>query len=133
MNGIEAAVLAGAIGGIGWINGYFFLGDREEAQATRGADGSQDLTVVVKGGYEPGVLKARVGSPVRITFDRQETSGCSEEVVFPDFGVKRFLPAFEKTVIEVVPERAGTFPFTCGMGMLQGRLVVEEDPTAGDR
>lgn len=131
MDGIEAAVLAGALGGIGWINGYFFLGEREASEATATTDGTQEFTVVVRGGYQPGVLKARAGSPVRIRFDRQETSGCSEEVVFPDFGVKRFLPAFETTVVEVVPGRAGTYPFTCGMGMLQGRLVVDGDAGEG--
>ena len=35
----------------------------------------------------------KAGRPVRLVFDRQETSGCSEEVVFGDFGIRRYLPA----------------------------------------
>jgi plastocyanin domain-containing protein len=62
---------------------------------------------------------------VRLVFDRQETSGCSEEVVFPDFGIRKFLPAHRQTTIEITPERAGSYEFTCGMSMLRGRLTVE--------
>ena len=70
-------------------------------------------------------MRVKQGIPLRLVFDRQETSGCSEEVVFPDFGVRKFLPAHRKTVVELKPERAGTYEFTCGMSMLRGRLVVE--------
>ena len=68
--------------------------------------------------------------PLSITFDRKETSSCSEEIVLPDFGVKRFLPAFEKTTIDIVPSEVGTFAYTCGMGMLRGEIVVEDDGRA---
>lgn len=122
----EIIVAIAAVSGIAWVNAYFFLSERKGGVAMRGADGVQTATVRVKGGYDPAVVQAKVGSPVRITFDRQETSGCSEEVVFPDFGVKRFLPAHDRTTVELTPEKAGEFDFTCGMGMLRGRLVVTE-------
>lgn len=88
--------------------------------------GVQEVSIAVHGGYDPSHVRVRRGTPVRLIFDRQETSGCSEEVVLPDFGIKRFLPAHQKTVIEFTPERAGTHEFTCGMSMLRGRLTVEE-------
>jgi plastocyanin domain-containing protein len=81
--------------------------------------------VVVHGGYEPAEVRARKGMPLRLTFDRQEDSSCSEEVVIPDFGIRKFLPAFQKTTVELTPDRAGTYEITCGMSMLHGRLVVE--------
>jgi plastocyanin domain-containing protein len=62
---------------------------------------------------------------VRLVFDRRETSGCSEEVVFADFGIRRFLPAYQQTPVEVTPPTPGTYEFTCGMGMLRGRLIAE--------
>ena len=115
-----------AVTAIAWVNWYFFLARRPAAVAVADAGGRQEVRVQVKGGYEPGVVRVRRGTPVRITFDRQESSSCSEEVVFPDFGVKRFLPAHEQTPIELHPEEVGTFGFTCGMGMLQGRLIVTD-------
>jgi plastocyanin domain-containing protein len=38
--------------------------------------------------------------------------------------VKKTLPALTETVVELTPDKAGTFPFTCGMGMLKGQLIV---------
>lgn len=84
-----------------------------------------EITITVKGGYEPATIRVRAGVPVRLIFDRQETSGCSEELVFPDFNIKKFLPAFKKTAIEVTPPKAGRYGFTCGMSMLHGSLIAE--------
>lgn len=127
MGSSDLIVALAALTAMAWVNWYFFLAGRQAVAAAQGADGVQEAVVQVRGGYEPAVIRVRRGQPVRITFDRQETSGCSEEVVFPDFGVKRFLPAFERTTVELQPTRAGTFGFTCGMSMLQGSLIVTEE------
>lgn len=125
MTAADVLVLLGGLALIAWVNWYFFLAGRSPAREATVAGGRQEVTITVKGGYEPAAVKVRKGSPVRLVFDRQEASGCSEEVVIPDFGVRRFLPPFEKTAVEISPEAAGTHEFTCGMGMLRGRLVVE--------
>ena len=119
-------VIVGGLAAIAWVNWYFFFAERSAAVAETGAGGVQEVTVRVQGGYEPANVRVKRGSPVRLVFDRQETSGCSEEVVFPAFGIKKFLPAFQKTVVELTPEQAGSYEFTCGMSMLRGRLTVEE-------
>jgi Cupredoxin-like domain len=80
--------------------------------------------VRVKGGYQPSAVHGRVGEPLRIVFSREETASCSEHVVFPAFGKSAMLPPFEDVVLELVPERAGEYEFTCQMGVLRGRLVV---------
>ncbi|MBC7673340.1 MAG: cupredoxin domain-containing protein [Polaromonas sp.] len=121
-------VIAAGLAGIAWVNWYFFLAERGAARAAPAAGspgGRQEVAIIVHGGYSPAVIRTAVGQPVRLVFDRQETSSCSEEVVFPDFGVKRFLPANEKTVIEITPPAAGTYEFMCGMGMLHGRVIAE--------
>ena len=123
--------IAGGVAAIGWVNWYFLVAERAGTVAvtvpTAGgdADDTPQATVTVKGGYSPAVVRVKAGRPVRLVFDRQETSGCSEEVVFADFGVRRFLPAHQQTVVEVTPPAAGTYEFTCGMGMLRGRLIAE--------
>src|SRR5688572_14069223 len=99
MDGAEVAVLVSAVAGIAWVNWYFFLAEREVAAAVVSGAGTQEVSIVVRGGYEPAVVRVKQGVPVRLVFDRAETSGCSEEVVFPDFGVKKFLPSFEKTTV----------------------------------
>jgi plastocyanin domain-containing protein len=84
------------------------------------------VRIVVSGGYDPSVVRVRAGRPVRLEFDRRETSGCTEEVVLPDFGIRKFLPPFETTPIEVTPPHPGTYEFTCGMAMVRGKIIAEE-------
>ena len=129
MNGTDWAVVFGGMVAIAWVNWYFFVAGRSPAHAAVGtmAGGRQEVTVVVHGGYSPAHVRVKAGAPVRLVFDRQETSGCSEEVVIPEFGVRRFLPAHEKTSVEFTPDRPGSYEFTCGMGMLRGRITVGED------
>ncbi len=126
MSATDWLVVLGGLAAIAWVNWYFFLAGGTAATAAVAAGGTQEVTIGVRGGYAPSQVRVRAGSPVRLVFDRQETSSCSEEIVIPDFGIRRFLPAHEKTVVQITPRQAGTHAFTCGMGMLRGTLIVEE-------
>jgi P-type Cu+ transporter len=99
------------------------------ATAEKADDGAtpsiQVANITVKGGYDPANIRVRHGVPVRMIFDRQETDSCSEELVFPAFGIRRALPAFRKTAIDFTPAQAGVYPFTCGMSMLHGSVTAE--------
>jgi plastocyanin domain-containing protein len=108
---------------VGWINWYFFLA-RPAAFQSVASGGVQTVPVVVEGGYQPADIRVAAGTPVRLVFDRRETSPCSEEVVMPDFGMKHYLPAHRTTVMEFTPTEPGTFVFSCGMSMLRGRITV---------
>ncbi|MDQ6886208.1 MAG: cupredoxin domain-containing protein [Gemmatimonadota bacterium] len=140
MTGVDWMVLLGAIAAIAWVNMYFFAAGRRAnvviarpdagdgaAPGAIGAAGSSVPNVIIRveGGYDPRVIRTKAGRPVRLVFDRQETSSCSEEVVFPDFGIRQFLPAFAKTTVEVTPPVPGRYLFTCGMSMLRGEIVAE--------
>ena len=125
MQAIDWLVLGAAAALLLWVNWYFFLAERGSAEAQESGTGVQEVTVAVHGGYDPATIRVRAGRPVRLLFDRQETSSCSEELVFPQFGIRRFLPAFETTPVEITPPSPGTYEFTCGMSMLRGRVVAE--------
>jgi plastocyanin domain-containing protein len=125
MGATDWLVVAGGLVALAWVNWYFFFAGGKAATAAA-SGGVQEVVIGVRGGYEPARVRVRKGVPVRLVFDRQESSGCSEEVVIPDFGIRRFLPAFRKTAVELTPERAGSYDFTCGMGMLRGKLIVDE-------
>jgi plastocyanin domain-containing protein len=126
---IDWLIVAAGVAAAAWVNWYFFLADRGVARAVAagvaGADNSQRVDIVIRGAYAPATIRVAAGRPVQLVFDRQETSSCSEEVVFPAFGVRKFLPAHEKTSVEVTPPAPGTYDFTCAMGMLHGRLIAE--------
>ena len=111
---------------IAWVNYYFFAaGARGPVAATADGSGPQRIRIEVKGGYSPALVKVRAGRPVRLEFFRNETNGCTEEVVLPDFGIRSFLPAHQTTPVEFTPKKAGNYEFTCGMGMVRGKVVVE--------
>lgn len=122
----DMLVVLGGIAAIAWVNWYFLLAGRQVADAAAGAGGWQEVRIRVAGGYDPAHVRVKRG-PVRLVFHRDETAGCSEEVVLPEFGIRRYLPAHEETVVEFTPERAGRYEFTCGMSMLRGSVTVVED------
>jgi len=124
MDATEIVVIVGAIAMIGVVLWYFF-GEREKVAAELTGRGVQEIRITVKGGYSPDVITVKRGIPVKLDFYRDETSSCSEQVLFGDFGIARMLPPYETTAIEFTPDKTGEFTFTCGMNMLRGKLVVE--------
>ena len=127
MTTAELAVTLSGLAAIAWVNWYFFLAGRRDAvAAVASGTGPQRTRIVVSGGYTPSVVRVEAGRPVRLEFDRQETSGCTEEVVLPDFGIRAYLPAHRTTPVEFTPTRPGSYEFTCGMAMVRGNIIVEE-------
>jgi plastocyanin domain-containing protein len=124
MDTTEILVVIGGVALIGLTLWYFF-GEREQISAETNKTGVQEIKVTVKGGYSPDVIVVKKDLPVRLNFYRDETSSCSEQVVFGDLGIARNLPAYQTTAIEFTPEKAGEFTFVCGMNMLRGKLIVQ--------
>ena len=117
-------VLAGGLALIGAIYWWFFRAAKGAVGVTTVSGGRQELVVTISGGYSPATISVTAGRPVRLLFDRQESNPCSEEIVIPAFGVRKFLPPHQRTAVEFTPAAAGTFDFSCGMGMLHGKIVV---------
>ena len=110
------------IGGIA----LFFWGPRKGGyRAAVTSRGYQEAMILVKGGYTPDVVVVEHGKPVRLNFRREETAACSEMVVFGDFNKSATLPTGEIVPVEFLPEKPGEYEFTCQMGMLRGKLIVE--------
>jgi len=122
-----------ALATVGWIVWYFWLSEKPQAAVALVDGGVQEIYVRVKGGYDPDVIVAQAGRPIRLHFNRQETAACSEMVVFPDFDISRKLPAGETVTIDIDPPEAGEYEFSCQMGMIRGRLIATESgPAPGD-
>lgn len=103
---------------------YFWLSKASGVRAVL-KNGVQGALVVVKGGYTPDTIVLERGRPARLVFRREESAVCSERVVLPAFDRSAMLPEGEEIPIEFIPTERGEYPFTCQMGMLRGRVIVE--------
>ncbi len=119
-----AVTLAGAAG-IATVVWFFWLKKDVGTKAALTSGGYQEAMVLVKDGYTPSVIVVQRGRPVRLVFRREETTACSETVVFDAFGKSATLPEGKPVAIELMPSEPGEYPFTCQMGMYRGTLVVE--------
>lgn len=105
---------------------WFFLFSKKKARpASESSRGFQEAFITVKGGYDPNVIVVKQGKPVRLNFLRQESDDCSERVIFSDFNKSAILTPFQTVPVEFTPEKQDEFEFTCGMGMMRGKLIVE--------
>lgn len=118
-------VLAIGLALIAFIVWFFWLKPKQGVRAAQTSGGYQEVMILVKGGYTPDAIIVQHGKPVRLNFRREETAGCSDKVVFADFGKSADLPTGQLVSVELLPKEAGEFTFSCPMGMFRGRLIVE--------
>ena len=119
-------ILVTAIGllAVAGVAAFFLLPKGGETRAVLSSSGFQEALVLVKGGYTPDLIVADAGTPIRLTFLRQESGTCSERVVFADFHKSAELPEGQQVSIDLPAAKPGEYLFQCGMAMLHGKLVV---------
>lgn len=100
---------------------WYFFGKKDEAVIA-----SESIDIKVEGGYNPSTIILQKGKKTTINFFRTDPSSCLEEVVLSDFKIRKFLPLKETVSLELTPEKTGEFPFSCGMNMFHGKVIVKE-------
>lgn len=99
---------------------WFFLIKKESVVEVR-----DQVDVIVEGGFVPELISIPLGKKTRINFFRKDPSSCLEEIVLPDFKIRKLLPLNKKVFIEVTPKKSGEFSFSCGMNMFHGKVIVK--------
>lgn len=103
------------IAGIYW----FFFGKKDTVSEANG-----NIDILVDGGYKPNVIKIRKNQPVTLTFLRKDSNDCLEEVIFPDYKIKEFLPLNKPVSVTLSPPHPKHSTFHCGMNMFHGKIEV---------
>ena len=90
---------------------------------------TQDDTQVIKmavnyRGYDPSVFKLKQGVPVKWIINVEQISGCTNEIIVPDMNIRQGLIQGEN-IIEFTPTKKGNLSFSCWMGMVRGKFIVE--------
>lgn len=104
---------------------WFWYMNKRSGVSAKEINGIQVFDIIVKGVYNPAIIEANLGKPIKINFNRQESDSCSQFVSFPDFKIRKELPENEIVTIELNPVNKGEFKFICDMGMYQGKLIIK--------
>lgn len=106
--------------GIGLTYWFFFMkrDQRVEAHGT--------ISIKVEGGYTPNVVALKKGIETTLIFTRKDPNPCLEEIVIPDFKIKRPLPLGIPVSITLMPKTIGEYQLSCGMHMFHGKIIVHE-------
>jgi len=77
-------------------------------------------------GYSPNVLFIKKDVPARWIINVKQMSGCTDEIIMPDYNIKKQLE-YGENIIEFVPDKLGEIKFSCWMQMVWGKFVVSEN------
>lgn len=125
MTAAQIVVTLAGGGAITLVVWFFWLKKQVGTRAALTSGGWQEQMILVKGGYTPDTVVALAGKPLHLIFQREEASPCSEMVIFDTLGKSAQLPEGVPTTLELMPKEPGEYPFSCQMGMLRGRLIIE--------
>lgn len=109
-----------SFGGIAAVYWFFLMKKDEKAVVVK----SDSIDITVEGGYSPSVISIPRGIPTTLNFFRRDPSSCLEEVVLPDFKIRKYLSLNKTTGITVTPQKEGTYEISCGMNMFHGKIIV---------
>mgnify|MGYP001582757414 CR=1 FL=1 len=113
---LVSVIGAGLIGFIWW----FFFGKKDEEVFA-----GEMIDVIVDGGYKPAAIRVKKGKTTTLKIKRRDPNSCLEEIVLPDFKIKKFLPLNKEIEISITPKVEGEYGFHCGMNMYHGKIIVE--------
>lgn len=126
-DGQRVIVLAGLKEGQQVVTrGAAFLRDQGEVTAVAPTEEAKGQVIEILGGsYQPDTVRGEVGKPLTMTFIRRTEETCGTEVIFPDFKINEQLPLNKPVTVTITPKSSGTFRFTCGMDMFDGKVIVQ--------
>jgi Cu+-exporting ATPase len=96
-----------------------------KAKAARRAHPKTVRVTVNKNGFSPSSVNVEEGFPLTLIFRRTTREGCGSRVVFPSLNITRDLPVGKNVTVKFTPDQTGEIAFTCGMGMMKGKILVQ--------
>lgn len=86
----------------------------------------QKATIIIgANGYSPTTLTVRTGSQVSLHLNNTGGAGCIQTFTIPSMGIQQSVPLGTSSDISfIAPNKPGTIPFMCSMGMYRGVINV---------
>lgn len=79
---------------------------------------------VTNSGFSPATLKLKKGVPVKWVIKGDSITGCTNKIIVPSLKISKALVAGDN-IVEFTPTTTRVIPFSCWMGMVQGKFIVE--------
>lgn len=112
------------------VNTLAFGGEKQTNDAPLERDmKNQDVQIVRMTqdatGYHPNTFPTlQAGVPVRLIINSTDSYTCATSFVIPQLNIQKRLQSGEN-IIEFTPQKSGSIPFSCSMGMYRGVLQVK--------
>ncbi len=110
--------LIGIMAALAW---YIFNKNKKPQQPLH----APAVTITVEAGFHPKTITIEKGKTTRFNLIRMDPSASFEEIVIPDFKIRRHLPLNHKVGFEITPHHAGEFTFSSATGDHQGKIIVK--------
>jgi len=103
----------------------FFNKNEVDVENVKIVNGKQVIEMTVdSSGYSPNMLVVKKDKPVKWILYGKNVLGCQGYFVVPFLGISQALKEGEN-IFEFDPKDFSEIPFSCGMGMYKGRIIVK--------
>jgi len=75
-------------------------------------------------GFKPNVFNIKKGIPVKWIIYGDQISSCTNKIIVPSLNISKSVVSGEN-VVNFTPSNSGTIDFSCWMGMVRGKFIVE--------
>ncbi|MDF2557876.1 MAG: heavy metal transporter [Bacillales bacterium] len=101
-------------------------GAKYENAATINGNVQEVTTTLESGSYDQ--ITVQKGIPVKWTIkaDASNINGCNNVFLIPEYNKEVKLQPGDN-VVEFTPDKSGTFPYSCWMGMINSKIIVVDD------
>jgi sulfite exporter TauE/SafE len=98
----------------------------EKNSSAQKSDGNWQVVEmhITNSGFSPNVLQVKKGQPVQWIIYGDQVSGCTNKIIVPSLNISQNISS-GKNIVSFTPDKTGEIPFSCWMGMVRGKFVVE--------
>lgn len=79
---------------------------------------------IISSGFRPATLMVKKGVPVRWVIKGDAVTSCTNKIIVPSLNISKNI-SYGENIIEFTPNKTGEIPFSCWMGMVRGKFLVE--------
>lgn len=76
-------------------------------------------------GFQPNIIKVKKGIPVTWKILGDQVTGCTNRIIVPSLNITKAINSGENIIQFTPPATEGEIPFSCWMGMVRGKFVIE--------